>query len=83
MAFCRAETVVAGKPPLAITQDHHGFQRPLPIGTPKGSMLEDLVKQLPGGEIDGDGKLSIHGKEVKKILKDPKKSSLRTIPKLP
>ena len=25
--------------------------------TPEGSMLEELVKQLPGGEIDEDGKL--------------------------
>ena len=35
-------------------------------------MLEELVKQLPGGEIDADGKLLIHGKEVKKILVDGK-----------
>lgn len=35
--------------------------------TPEGSMLEELVKQLPGGEIDEDGKLLIHGKEVKRF----------------
>ena len=55
--------------------------------TPEGSMLEELVKQLPGGEIDEDGKLLIHGKEVKKILVDGKeffsddpKAALKNLP---
>ncbi len=50
-------------------------------------MLEELVKQLPGGEIDADGKLLIHGKEVKKILVDGKeffsddpKAALKNLP---
>ena len=50
-------------------------------------MLEELVKQLPGSEIDADGKLLIHGKEVKKILVDGKeffsddpKAALKNLP---
>ncbi|MEG2573602.1 MAG: carboxypeptidase-like regulatory domain-containing protein [Bacteroides sp.] len=39
---------------------------------PEGSMLEDLVKKLPGAEIDDDGKVTINGKEVKKIMVDGK-----------
>lgn len=34
---------------------------------PEGSMLEDLVKKLPGVEVE-DGSIKVNGKEVKKIL---------------
>ena len=66
------ETVVVGKAPLAVTEQDTTVFNASAYRTPEGSMLEDLVKQLPGGEIDGDGKLLIHGKEVKKILVDGK-----------
>ena len=37
---------------------------------PEGSVLEELVRKLPGAKIDDDGKITINGKEVKKILVD-------------
>ena len=37
---------------------------------PEGSVLEELVKKLPGAEVDEDGKITINGKEVKKIMVD-------------
>ena len=40
--------------------------------TPEGSVIEELVKKLPGAEVDDDGKITINGKEVKKILVDGK-----------
>ena len=40
--------------------------------TPEGSAIEELVKKLPGAEVDDDGKITINGKEVKKILVDGK-----------
>ncbi len=40
--------------------------------TPEGSVVEELVKKLPGAQIDDDGKITINGKEVKKILVDGK-----------
>lgn len=40
--------------------------------TPQGAMLEELVKRLPGAEIDGDGQVTIGGQEVSKILLDGK-----------
>ena len=40
--------------------------------TPEGSALEELVKRLPGAQIDDDGKITINGKEVKKIMVDGK-----------
>ncbi|NMA74903.1 MAG: outer membrane beta-barrel protein [Bacteroidales bacterium] len=39
---------------------------------PEGSMLEELVKKLPGAEIDEEGKITINGQEVKKIMVDGK-----------
>lgn len=64
--FLLNETVIVGKAPLAVTEQDTTVFNASAYRTPEGSMLEDLVKQLPGGEIDGDGKLLIHGKEVKK-----------------
>ena len=39
---------------------------------PEGSALEELVKKLPGAEVDEEGKITINGKEVKKIMVDGK-----------
>ena len=40
--------------------------------TPEGSVVEELVKRLPGAEVDDDGTIKINGKQVKKILVDGK-----------
>ena len=40
--------------------------------TSEGSALEELVKKLPGAEIDDDGNITINGKTVSKILVDGK-----------
>ena len=40
--------------------------------TPEGSVLEELVKRIPGAEVSDDGKITINGKEVKKIKVDGK-----------
>ena len=40
--------------------------------TPEGSVVEELVKRLPGAQVSDDGKITINGKEVKKILVDGK-----------
>ena len=81
------ETVVVGQAPMAVTEEDTTVFNESAFRTPEGSMLEDLVKQLPGGEIDADGKLLIHGKEVKKILVDGKeffsddpKAALKNLP---
>lgn len=36
--------------------------------TPQGAMLEELVKKLPGAEVDDSGNVKINGKDLKKIL---------------
>ena len=55
--------------------------------TPEGSTIEELVKRLPGAQVDDDGKITINGKEVKKILVDGKefmtgdtKTAMKNIP---
>ncbi|WP_244869681.1 TonB-dependent receptor [Porphyromonas uenonis] len=39
---------------------------------PQGAMLEELVKRLPGAEIDENGQLTIGGQQVAKIMLDGK-----------
>ncbi len=55
--------------------------------TPEGSVVEELVKRLPGAEVSDDGTVKINGKEVKKILVDGKefmtgdtKTALKNLP---
>ncbi len=38
----------------------------------EGSVLEDLLKKMPGVEIDSEGKITVNGKEVKKVMVDGK-----------
>ena len=45
---------------------------------PEGAMLEDLVKKLPGAEVDSEGKVTVNGKEIKKIMVDGKDFSVMT-----
>lgn len=40
--------------------------------TPEGSVIEELVKRLPGAKVDDEGNITINGKEVKKVLVDGK-----------
>lgn len=39
---------------------------------PEGSVAEELVKRLPGAQVDDDGKITINGKEVRKVKVDGK-----------
>ncbi|MDR1114789.1 MAG: outer membrane beta-barrel protein [Tannerella sp.] len=38
----------------------------------EGSMLEDLLKKMPGVEVGSDGAVTINGKQIKKVLVDGK-----------
>ncbi len=39
---------------------------------PEGSALEELVKKLPGAEVDSEGNITVNGKTISKILVDGK-----------
>ena len=53
--------------------------------TPEGSVVEELVKRLPGAEVDDDGNIKINGKSVTKVRVDGKefgdtKTALKNLP---
>ena len=78
--------IVAEAPQVTISEDTIGYNASA-YRTPEGAMLEELVKKLPGAEIDDDGNIKINGKEVKKIMVDGKeffggdvKTGLKNLP---
>ena len=78
--------VVAEAPQVQVVEDTVAFNSSA-YRTPEGAMLEELVKKLPGAEIDDDGNVKINGKEVKKIMVDGKeffggdvKTGLKNLP---
>ena len=52
---------------------------------PEGSVVEELVKRMPGAEIDDNGNITINGKQVSKIKVDGRdfgdsKTALKNLP---
>lgn len=64
-------TVIGQAPPVTVQEDTFVYNASA-YRTPEGSVIEELVKKLPGAQVDDDGKVTINGKEVKKILVDGK-----------
>ena len=86
-AIMLAEAViVAEAPQVQIVEDTVAFNSSA-YRTPEGAMLEELVKKLPGAEVDDDGNVKINGKEISKIMVDGKeffggdvKTGLKNLP---
>lgn len=67
-----AEAVVVGvKTPIKVMQDTIEYNADS-YKTQPNAVVEDLLKRLPGVEVDSDGKITANGKEVTKILIDGK-----------
>ncbi len=67
-AIMLAETVITAQAPqVQVVEDTMQYNSSA-YRTPEGAMLEELVKKLPGAEIDDDGNVKINGKDVSKIL---------------
>lgn len=64
-------TVTAVKTPIKVMQDTVEFNADS-YKTRPNAVVEDLLKRLPGVEVDTDGKITANGKEVTKILVDGK-----------
>lgn len=64
-------TVVGVKTPIKVMQDTIEFNADT-YKTQPNAVVEDLLKRLPGVEVDSDGKITANGKEVTKILVDGK-----------
>lgn len=78
--------VVAEAPQVTVVEDTLIYNSSA-YRTPEGAMLEELVKKLPGAEIDDDGNVKINGKDLKKIMVDGKeffggdvKTGLKNLP---
>ena len=63
--------IVAEAPPVTVVEDTVIYAASA-YRTAEGAMLEELVKKLPGAEVSEEGKITINGKEVKKIMVDGK-----------
>ncbi len=64
-------TVIGIKTPIKVMEDTVEFNADS-YKTQPNAVVEDLLKRLPGVEIDTDGKITANGKEVTKILVDGK-----------
>lgn len=78
--------ITAAAPEVTVKEDTLEYNSTA-YRTPEGAMLEELVKKLPGAEIDDEGNVKINGKEVKKIMVDGKeffggdvKTGLKNLP---
>ena len=58
--------ITAEAPPVTVKADTTEYSAAA-YPVPEGSMLEDLVKKIPGAEVSDEGKITINGKEIKKI----------------
>jgi hypothetical protein len=67
-----AETVIEGKKPEIIVKNDTVEYDAGSYKTPENAVVEDLLKKLPGVEVDNDGKITVNGKEVKKFKVDGK-----------
>ena len=62
-------TVLGAKTEIVVKEDTVEYNADA-YRTQPNAVVEDLLKKLPGVEVDNDGKITTHGKEIKKILVD-------------
>lgn len=86
-AIMLAEAVITAEAPQVQVVEDTLVYNSTAYRTPEGAMLEELVKKLPGAEIDDDGNVKFNGKELKKIMVDGKeffggdvKTGLKNLP---
>jgi hypothetical protein len=66
------EASVTGKAPEVKVQNDTVIYNADSYKVAEGSVLEDLLKKMPGVEVDTEGKVTVNGKEIKKIMVDGK-----------
>ncbi len=79
--------ITAKKAPITVKQDTLEFNAQS-FDTQPDATLEDVMKQLPGVEVSKDGKVTVNGREVSRILVNGKeffgndpKIALKNLPK--
>ncbi len=73
------EAVVKANAAQVVVKKDTLLYNPEAYRTPEGSAVEELIKRMPGADIDEDGNITINGKVVKKILVDGKEFMLGDI----
>ena len=73
------EAVVTGRAAQVVVRKDTLMYSPEAYRTPEGSTIEELIKRIPGADIDEDGNITMNGKVVKKILLDGKEFMLGDI----
>lgn len=66
------EAVVIGKAPEVTVRNDTVEYNADSYKVTEGSVLEDLLKKMPSVEVDSEGKITVNGKEVKKVMVDGK-----------
>lgn len=66
------EAVVIGKAPEVTVRNDTVEYNADSYKVTESSVLEDLLKKMPGVEVDSEGKITVNGKEVKKVMVDGK-----------
>lgn len=70
------EAVVTGRAAQVIVKKDTLVYNPDAYRTPEGSPIEELIKRMPGAEVDEDGNITVNGKKIEKILVDGKEFML-------
>ncbi len=63
--------VIAERPPVVIKQDTIEFNASA-FKTLPNALVEDLLKKLPGVQVDADGNITVNGKPVNRLTVDGK-----------
>ena len=63
--------ITAEAPQVTVSGDTLGYSASA-YRTSEGAALEELVKKIPGAEVDDEGNVKLNGKEIKKLLVDGK-----------
>lgn len=61
------EVVIKSRAPITIKKDTLEFNV-ASFKTKKDATIEDLLKELPGVEVDAEGKIKVNGKDVSNVL---------------
>ena len=76
-AIMLKNTVVTGNASKVIVKADTFIYNASAYRTPEGSVVEELVKRLPGAQVDDDGKITINGKE---FMTGDTKTALKNLP---
>ena len=86
-AIMLAEAVITAEAPHVLVVEDTLVYNSSAYRTPEGAMLEELVKKLPGAEVDDEGNVKIIGRGLSKIMVNGKeffggdvKTGLKNLP---